>query len=110
LADDKVDLVTYRDNKGKGHALKMGFNRVTGEFTFFVDGDLEIRAKELLIFLDSLRLGDIAIGSKRHPLSDVRAPIVRRVLSLGFNVLERILTGVNATDTQAGIKAARSEV
>jgi hypothetical protein len=34
---------------------------------------------------------------------------MRRFLSLGFNILERLLTGVRATDTQAGLKAARSE-
>ena len=33
---------------------------------------------------------------------------MRKFLSLGFNILERLLTGVKATDTQAGLKAARS--
>ena len=31
-----------------------------------------------------------------------------KFLSLGFNILERALTGVRATDTQAGLKAAKS--
>ena len=34
---------------------------------------------------------------------------MRMFLSLGFNVLERLLTGMRATDSQAGLKAARSE-
>src|SRR5438309_10790709 len=44
LKNDRVKLVTYDTNRGKGHALKMGFLRVTGQYTFFIDGDLEIRA------------------------------------------------------------------
>lgn len=110
MDNNKVKLVTYDNNKGKGHALKMGFLRVTGQFTFFIDGDLEIRAKELLSFVAGLGSSDIVIGSKRHPDSSVHAPVVRRVLSLGFNFLERLLTGVKATDTQAGVKAAKSSV
>ncbi len=59
-------------------------------------------------YVDALETADFVIGSKRHPLSTVRTPTMRRFLSLGFNILERLLTGVNATDTQAGLKAARS--
>jgi hypothetical protein len=59
-------------------------------------------------YVEALGSADFVIGSKRHPLSTVRTPAGRRFLSLGFNVLERILTGVKASDTQAGLKAARS--
>jgi hypothetical protein len=55
-----------------------------------------------------LDAADIVIGSKRHPLSVAETPVVRKFLSLGFNLLERLLTGVRASDTQAGLKGARS--
>jgi len=107
---DYIKLVSYKRNEGKGFAFRQGFSRATGEFTFLVDSDAEIMANELLDYLEVLQTTDIAIGSKRHPLSKVRTPIVRRFLSLGFNVLERLLTGVKATDTQAGFKGMRSLV
>jgi glycosyltransferase involved in cell wall biosynthesis len=106
--DERVRVVSYQRNKGKGYALKEGFNFVTGEFSFLIDSDLEIQAKDLDNYLSRLRMADIVIGSKRHPDSVVRTPVLRKFLSLGFNVLERLLTGIKATDTQAGLKAARS--
>jgi glycosyltransferase involved in cell wall biosynthesis len=108
LVNDSVKVVGYERNKGKGYALKEGFNFVTGEFTFLVDSDLEIRARDLHAYVKALEGVDIAIGSKRHPLSVVWAPMIRRFLSLSFNILERLLTGVRASDTQAGLKCARS--
>jgi glycosyltransferase involved in cell wall biosynthesis len=104
-----VKVLGYPTNQGKGHALKMGFHRASGEYTFMFDSDSEIQPKELIAYVTALQSADIVIGSKRHPLSRVRTPVLRRFLSIGFNVLERILTGVRATDTQAGLKAARSE-
>ncbi len=110
LNDHHVRVISYERNKGKGYALKEGFNYITGEFSFFIDSDLEIDARELNVYARALETADIVIGSKRHPLSVVQTPIVRKFLSLGFNILERLLTGVHASDTQAGLKGARSNV
>jgi glycosyltransferase involved in cell wall biosynthesis len=110
MGDRRVKVVGYDANQGKGHALKQGFHRATGEFTFMLDSDSEIRPRELVEYVNALEFADIVIGSKRHPLSNVQTPVVRRFLSIGFNTLERILTGMRATDTQAGLKASRSRV
>jgi len=108
LNEEGVKVVSYERNQGKGHALKVGLHRATGQFAFLVDSDAEIRPKDLWVYVKSLESADIAIGSKRHPLSTVRTPIIRRFLSLGFNVLERLLTGLRVSDTQAGLKAAKT--
>jgi glycosyltransferase involved in cell wall biosynthesis len=109
VADDQIRVIGYKTNKGKGHAIRKGLNSVTGEFCFLVDSDMEISAKDLSQYIKALDRVDIAIGSKRHPLSTVDTPVMRRFLSLGFNLLERTLTGVRASDTQAGLKCARSK-
>ncbi len=108
LMDKRVRIVCYDRNQGKGYAAGMGFRKATGEFSFLIDSDSEIRAKELWAYVQALESADIVIGSKRHPLSNVKTPVMRRFLSLGFNILERLLTGVRATDTQAGLKGAKS--
>ncbi len=108
LSSHRVKIISYPKNEGKGHALKVGFLRVTGEFTFIVDSDSEIRARDLNDYAKALRRADIVIGSKRHPLSVVETPLLRRVLSIGYNTLERLLTGAKVTDTQAGFKAGKS--
>jgi glycosyltransferase involved in cell wall biosynthesis len=101
-------IVGYGTNQGKGFAIKKGFYSVTGGKVFLLDSDLEVKTKQLDTYLAALGSSDIVIGSKRHPRSRVRTPVMRRFLSIGFNVLERLLTGVNATDTQAGLKAMNS--
>jgi glycosyltransferase involved in cell wall biosynthesis len=108
LLDRKFKVVGYRKNQGKGHAIKIGLYHATGQFAFLIDSDSEIRPKELMNYVNALGSADFVIGSKRHPLSTVNTPPMRRFLSLGFNLLERFLTGVRVTDTQAGLKAARS--
>jgi glycosyltransferase involved in cell wall biosynthesis len=105
-----VKLVSYHRNEGKGFAFRRGFSCATGEFTFLVDSDAEIMARDLASYLEALKGADIVLGSKRHPLSIVRTPALRRFLSIGFNVIERLLTGVKATDTQAGFKGMKSGV
>jgi glycosyltransferase involved in cell wall biosynthesis len=108
VRDERVKVVGYDRNKGKGYAVKEGFNFVTGELCFLVDSDSEIRARDLSSYVKELETADVVIGSKRHPLSVVQTPMVRKFLSLGFNALERVLTGVKASDTQSGLKGARS--
>lgn len=103
-----VKLFRHPKNQGKGFAIKKGLYQATGEFAFAIDSDLEIWPKDLSAYLTEVKSADIVIGSKRHPLSTVRTPFMRRFLSVGFNILERVLTGVRASDTQAGLKAGRS--
>lgn len=103
-----IKLVSYYKNQGKGYAFRKGFSRVTGEFTFLVDGDTEIMADDLIDYFQALKESDITIGSKRHPSSKVNTPTMRRFLSLGYNILERLLTGVKVSDTQAGFKGSKS--
>ena len=108
LEERNVQLIGYPGNQGKGYALKKGLYQATGEFAFMMDSDSEIWPRELKAYLRALQSSDIVIGSKRHPLSVVRTPAMRKFLSLAFNISERLLTGVRATDTQAGLKAART--
>ncbi len=108
MENKRVQMVGYDRNEGKGHALRVGIYRATGQFAFLVDADSEIGPNDLSDYVRALKQADLVIGSKRHPLSIVRTPIIRRFLSLGYNILEQLLTGVKATDTQAGFKAARN--
>jgi dolichol-phosphate mannosyltransferase len=102
-----VKIVSYSSNKGKGYAIKEGFTKAIGEVVVFTDSDMDVDLKSVSTYIDALRTGDIVIASKWHPQSVVEMPLVRRLLSHGFNVLVRLLTGVPWRDTQAGLKAIR---
>ena len=53
---------------------------------------------------------DIILGSKRHPLSEVEYPFLRRVYSWGYQQVVRLGFRLNIKDTQTGIKLVRRDV
>lgn len=104
-----IRVLGYDKNMGKGYALKYGAMCAEGDFIFFMDSDLDIGPSNLEMYLKSVGDADLVIASKRHPLSKVEEPFTRKVLSYCFNMFVRLLTGIKATDTQAGLKGFRSE-
>ena len=105
-----IKVVGYRDNKGKGNALKYGFDYVTGDVVVFLDADLDIPPEQISSFLKKLKYADVVIGSKRHPKSKVNYPNTRKILSLGYRGLIKILFNLDIKDTQVGLKVFRYEV
>jgi glycosyltransferase involved in cell wall biosynthesis len=102
-----VRVISYTQNEGKGYAVKAGFMQATGDVVVFADSDLDIDLGTVASYVEALRHGDIVIASKWHPDSVVSMPLTRRILSHGFNVLVRLLTGANLKDTQVGLKAMK---
>ncbi|MFQ6127108.1 MAG: glycosyltransferase [Candidatus Heimdallarchaeota archaeon] len=102
-----VKIIGYGKNMGKGHAVKTGFAYATGDAVIFVDSDLDVDPEQVTRYVKALDYGDVVIGSKWHPQSSVQIPLIRKLLSHGFNVLVRLLTGLRLRDTQTGIKAIR---
>jgi len=102
-----VKVVSYLKNMGKGHAVKTGFMQTTGEVVVFADSDMEIDLVTISKYLEALKHGDIVIASKRHSDSRVEVPLSRKILSISFNGLVRLLTGVPLNDTQSGLKAMK---
>ena len=94
------------ENRGKGYAVRRGVNLTRGDVVGFIDagGDIDPAAIETTARLVDEDLADIAVGSKRHPESDVKYPIRRRIFSWGYQILCRALFGLDVRDTQVGIK------
>jgi dolichol-phosphate mannosyltransferase len=102
-----VKVISYDRNVGKGHAIKTGFMQATGEVVVFTDSDRDIDLSTVSRYVEALQHADIVIASKWHPQSVVEMPLVRRLLSYGFNVLVRLMIGAKLRDTQAGLKVMR---
>lgn len=102
-----IKVVRYSKNVGKGHAVKTGFMQATGEIVIFADGDMEIDLNTISKYIEALEYSDIAIATKWHPDSIVSMPLTRKLLSHSYNVLVRILIGVNLKDTQVGLKVMK---
>ena len=82
-------VLHYPDRMGKGHALRVGLNEARGRYVAFMDGDGDIDPEGLRPFLTLMELydPDIVLGSKRHPLSEVTYPPIRRAMSWTYHKL-----------------------
>ena len=57
-------IVIY-DKKGKGSALRKGFDKAKGDILISMDADLSNDPKELYLIIDSIKIGyDICMGSR----------------------------------------------
>jgi glycosyltransferase involved in cell wall biosynthesis len=110
--DKRVNVVGYKTNHGKGYAIRYGMSFASGEIIGFTDsgGDLNIDYLPLMIEQFRFLNADIIIGSKRHPDSKVNYPFYRKILSWGYQMVIRLLFGLNVRDTQVGIKLYKRKV
>jgi O-antigen/teichoic acid export membrane protein/glycosyltransferase involved in cell wall biosynthesis len=109
---DMVRRVNLGKNQGKGQALRVGLSRGRGRYLGFIDADGDIPAvqvKHLVEIMERYR-PDIVLGSKRHPLSEVRYPPIRRLYSWGYQQIVRTLFHLKLRDSQTGLKLVRRQV
>ena len=118
--DNRVGVISYNPNKGKGYAVRRGMLAAKSEYVAFLDADLELPPHLLKDFLEAAegKLSsndnnsegyDIVIGSKMHPDSQVEYPALRKIMSMGYYWFLKILFGLKLKDTQTGIKLFRTE-
>ena len=108
----KAKVYTLQKHMGKGYALRVGFAKAKGEIMATIDSDGSHRPEELPLLLTPLLQGqaDFVIGSRflhKRPAS------ARKLNAIGvrlFNILIRILTRAEVTDSQSGYRAMKSEI
>jgi glycosyltransferase involved in cell wall biosynthesis len=101
-------------HRGKGHAIRAGFQRAKGNIIVTLDSDGSHRPEEIPIVLESVIDGkaDLSIGS-RFSNSNLDLKGIPRINRLGnrtFNRLIGFLTGANVSDSQSGFRAVKSTV
>ncbi len=114
IAEKYPDEVLVLDlpRSGKGEALRRGAQQARGEFVVFIDADLDLPPEQILFFvaIQRVKKADAVIGSKMHPDSTVEYPLTRRIYSLGYFLLVKMLFGLPVRDTQTGLKLVRREL
>ena len=112
FAGPKIRVIGYEKNRGKGYAIRYGMVRAKGDIVAFIDAGMDLDPNGLSMLLEHFEWydADIIVGSKRHPVSQVNYPWQRKVLSWGYQMLTRILFGLNIRDTQVGMKFFKRKV
>ncbi len=112
LKSKRIRIFDYPQNRGKGFAVRYGIMRSRGELVSFIDAGREISPASIMMLMSHMTWynADIIIGSKRHPVSRVNYPLLRRTLSIGYHIFVKALFGLPLTDTQSGIKIFKRNV
>ena len=105
ILDHRIHVLHNEINTGKGFSIKKATEHIKGDYVIILDADMEIKPKQISTYIDNLMEYDMCIGSKRHPESNYQAPLTRKFLSISFNAIVRLLTGIKSDDTQSGLKA-----
>ncbi|MBW6441649.1 glycosyltransferase [Patescibacteria group bacterium] len=112
LRRKNVKILGYKNNKGKGYAIRYGMARSKGDYIVFIDAGMDIDPNGISLILEHLEWydADIMVGSKRHPASKINYPLIRKIYSWGYYLFVKTLLGVRVRDTQAGLKVFKREV
>jgi len=112
IKNKNLRVLGYRDNSGKGYAIKYGVARARGDIIGFIDAGMDIDPSEISLMLDLMawNKADIVVGSKLHPESKVSYPFWRKILSWGYRTMTHFLFGFSVKDTQVGFKIFRKKV
>ena len=102
----ETKLIRYESNLGYGGALKSGFRSACNEIVVYTDSDNQYDFndfKKMIPYFDSY---DVIIGErvKRHD------SLYRKIQSAIFNLLIRILFGLNVGDVNCSFKAYKKKV
>lgn len=112
LKRENIKIYGYQENKGKGYAIKYGVEKAKGDIIGFIDSGMDIDPTGVSMLLNHMIWynADIIVGSKLHPVSQVRYPLWRKIVSWGYRSLTKLLFGFKVRDTQVGIKLFKAKV
>ena len=106
--DPAVRLVSYEENRGKGHAIRTGVAAAQGDVIMFTDCDLAYGCGVIKTFYDVLAAEggpDVAVGSRaKHPEGYAGYSLIRRLVSKVYLFVLRIFGGLSLSDSQCGCK------
>lgn len=106
------EVIYQPKNKGKGAALRAGFEIVKGEVIIIQDADLEYNPKDFHVLLGPIfdKRADVVYGS-RFLGGSHRVLFFWHYLANKFlTTLSNMFTNINLTDMETGYKAFRREV
>lgn len=99
-------LISYKNNRGKGYAIKTGMLAATGKYRLFMDVDLSTPIEELEAFEKYIDKYDVVIGTRKTKGAKVivHQPWLRENMGKVFTLLSQIVLSVWVSDFTCGFK------
>ena len=100
--EPRLKILQYKENRGKGAAIRLGLEQVTGQFVVIQDADLELCPRDLIPIIEVLQKGIAKVvygsrflnGKKRASL---KTYIANRMLASFTNLLYHVRITDEAT-------------
>jgi len=107
----KATVLTNERNRGKGYAMRKGYEQATGDIIVTLDADGAHSPKEIPDLINPLSNGtDIVGGSRFLGNSADSTTRLNRLGNFIFNTAIATLTRKPVTDSQTGFRAIKKEV
>lgn len=107
VSDNRIKLLQYGENRGKGYAVKYGMTHTAGQYRLFMDADNSTTIDHFEKFLPKFKEGyDAVIGSRDIEGADiaVHQPKWKEILGDLGNIWIQFWAVRGIKDTQAGFK------
>ncbi|MDX2145688.1 MAG: glycosyltransferase [Rhodospirillaceae bacterium] len=107
---DRDIKVMRQDGKGKGDAVRKGFNAARGEILIILDADLTVAPEDIPKFYRALveGRGEFINGTRLvYPMEDTAMRTLNNIANRGFALIFSYLLNQRFTDTLCGTKALR---
>ncbi len=102
---EQIQLLSYCDRGGKGHAVKMGIYLANTDYVCFLDGDLAYSLDHLDWLTAKLAQYDVVIGCRSLvPEGNQGLRLSRKIAGKVFNSLSKQILNLPYVDMQAGLK------
>ena len=101
-----LTIVSYKKNRGKGHAIKKGVLSAKGTHVVFIDIDLSTPISTIKPLVKIIPQFDIVIGTRKNKEARLkeRQPLLRELMGKSFTFLSQTLLKVYVTDFTCGFK------
>ena len=100
-------LINYKNNRGKGYAIKQGMMHATGDYALFLDADMSTEPFEIEKFMVEIRKDSpVIIGSRRSKGSEILIPqpLYRSFMGTVYTIVANIIIGIYIPDFTCGFK------
>lgn len=107
---ERLQFLNVEQNRGKGHAVRLGVARARGSIVVIQDADLELDPAQLAALVEPVVRGvsDVVFGSRfLQPSPDV--PLLTVAANRALTALTNLLYGSSITDMETCYKVMRIE-
>ena len=107
---DKFQYIEYKNNKGKGHAIRKGVSSIKADYYIYTDIDFPYETQDISGIINHMNSGiDVVVGVRSEEYYE-SLPFFRVCISRATKFLLKHVLLLKIPDTQCGLKGFKSNI